>query len=223
MTQGSTPPGWYDDGSGTRRWWDGTAWTEHTQPGLPPPPTQPPYGAPAGATAYGAPTPPRKGKGLLIGALAGVAALVVALVVVLVLVLGDDDDTDRASDDPTTETTASSPAAPTSSATETPTEEPSTPSEEPTTEPTEPMEPTGPVDPADPGQVTCGQIRAMSPDEIIDLLDRAAQLEVDRSGDQDAQDYLDLPRSQKQAFATFLPAACEGESDDTKLDDVEGF
>lgn len=28
--------GWYDDGSGAMRWWDGTQWTEQTQP--PPPP-----------------------------------------------------------------------------------------------------------------------------------------------------------------------------------------
>ncbi|GAA5144177.1 hypothetical protein GCM10023340_11400 [Nocardioides marinquilinus] len=28
-----TPAGWYDDGQGTQRWWDGTRWTEHTQPG----------------------------------------------------------------------------------------------------------------------------------------------------------------------------------------------
>ncbi|MCW2816950.1 MAG: hypothetical protein JWN84_4405 [Nocardioides sp.] len=221
MTQGSTPPGWYDDGSGARRWWDGSAWTEHTQAALPPPPSQPPsqppYGAPTGATAYGAPTPPRKGKGLLIGALAGVAALVVAVVVVLALVLGDDgdDDTDRASDDTTSEASPSSPAAPSSTSTPTPTEESSTPSEEPTS--------AEPVDPADPGQVTCGQIRSMTTQELVDLLDRAAQLEVDRSGDQDAQDYLDLPASQKQTFAAFLPAACEGESDDTKLDDVEDF
>ena len=27
----STPPGWYDDGHGAQRWWDGTQWTEHTQ------------------------------------------------------------------------------------------------------------------------------------------------------------------------------------------------
>lgn len=26
----STPAGWYDDGSGRQRWWDGVAWTEHT-------------------------------------------------------------------------------------------------------------------------------------------------------------------------------------------------
>ena len=26
-----TTPGWYDDGHGTMRWYDGTQWTEHTQ------------------------------------------------------------------------------------------------------------------------------------------------------------------------------------------------
>lgn len=25
----TTPPGWYDDGHGARRWWDGAQWTEH--------------------------------------------------------------------------------------------------------------------------------------------------------------------------------------------------
>ncbi len=28
----STPAGWYPDGQGGQRWWDGTQWTEHTQP-----------------------------------------------------------------------------------------------------------------------------------------------------------------------------------------------
>lgn len=28
----STPAGWYDDGSGRLRWWDGTQWTEHFAP-----------------------------------------------------------------------------------------------------------------------------------------------------------------------------------------------
>lgn len=27
-----TPPGWYPDGQGVTRYWDGTQWTEHTQP-----------------------------------------------------------------------------------------------------------------------------------------------------------------------------------------------
>lgn len=28
----SIPAGWYDDGSGSRRWWDGNAWTESVDP-----------------------------------------------------------------------------------------------------------------------------------------------------------------------------------------------
>lgn len=28
----ATPPGWYDDGHGARRWWDGMQWTERVQP-----------------------------------------------------------------------------------------------------------------------------------------------------------------------------------------------
>lgn len=28
----NTPAGWYDDGSGNQRYWDGSAWTEHTAP-----------------------------------------------------------------------------------------------------------------------------------------------------------------------------------------------
>ncbi|GAA1516148.1 DUF2510 domain-containing protein [Nocardioides humi] len=30
--QPATPAGWYPDGQGGQRWWDGTQWTEHTQP-----------------------------------------------------------------------------------------------------------------------------------------------------------------------------------------------
>ena len=36
-TDPTTPPaGWYDDGRGTLRYWDGTQWTEHTAPLAPP-------------------------------------------------------------------------------------------------------------------------------------------------------------------------------------------
>lgn len=31
----STPAGWYDDGSGRQRWWDGTQWTDHFAPAQP--------------------------------------------------------------------------------------------------------------------------------------------------------------------------------------------
>ncbi|MBK0418525.1 DUF2510 domain-containing protein [Leucobacter sp. CSA1] len=33
--QSTISPGWYADGSGAVRWWDGTAWTEHTAPAAP--------------------------------------------------------------------------------------------------------------------------------------------------------------------------------------------
>lgn len=37
----STPAGWYDDGSGRRRWWDGQQWTEHFAPETPAAPQTP--------------------------------------------------------------------------------------------------------------------------------------------------------------------------------------
>ncbi|MDO4100438.1 DUF4177 domain-containing protein [Clavibacter michiganensis] len=43
-----TQAGWYDDGSGTMRWWDGTQWTDTVQP--PPPPG---YGPAAATTSAG--------------------------------------------------------------------------------------------------------------------------------------------------------------------------
>lgn len=44
----STPPGWYPDGQGGQRWWDGTAWG---------PEGQPPAMTPRPETSYEAPTP----------------------------------------------------------------------------------------------------------------------------------------------------------------------
>lgn len=50
MTEPSTTPaGWYDDGSGNLRYWDGSAWTEHRAPGQGV--TQPPADASGEASA----------------------------------------------------------------------------------------------------------------------------------------------------------------------------
>ncbi|MFB7251743.1 DUF2510 domain-containing protein [Microbacterium sp. NPDC056234] len=70
----STPAGWYDDGSGRQRWWDGTKWTEHFAPevtatgatsastvaddaSVPPYASASAPGSPAGSTPYSAAAP----------------------------------------------------------------------------------------------------------------------------------------------------------------------
>jgi hypothetical protein len=47
-------PGWYPDPQdpGQTRWWDGSAWTESTQPAAPPAYAAPPYQAPYPPPAY---------------------------------------------------------------------------------------------------------------------------------------------------------------------------
>ena len=72
--QPSTPAGWYPDGQGSQRWWDGTRWTEHTMPlpdATPPAPAAPaspdpnatvvapPRDSSAGTPPQGGPTGPR--------------------------------------------------------------------------------------------------------------------------------------------------------------------
>jgi hypothetical protein len=49
-------PGWYPDGFGAMRFFDGTAWTAHTQPMPPATPVAAPA-APVAATTYAAATP----------------------------------------------------------------------------------------------------------------------------------------------------------------------
>ncbi|KRE29099.1 hypothetical protein ASG80_20410 [Agromyces sp. Soil535] len=104
MTDPTNPPaGWYDDGRGQQRYWDGTQWTEHTGP-LAPPADQAatlpydtaalggtagagtaaydgtgttPYAAPAGTITPGAPgRPPQPGKVNVVGVIALVVAAV---------------------------------------------------------------------------------------------------------------------------------------------------
>lgn len=38
ITVAQTQPGWYDDGTGTQRWYDGNNWTDQIQPPAPPAP-----------------------------------------------------------------------------------------------------------------------------------------------------------------------------------------
>jgi len=79
------PAGWYDDGQGGQRYWDGTQWTEHTAPGS----SSVAAGGQAGhslapqvssaqaAPAHASPAHASSKKGLLIGAGAVVLALAI--------------------------------------------------------------------------------------------------------------------------------------------------
>lgn len=84
--QPPVPAGWYADELGGQRWWDGTGWTEHTQP---PPPQQPPPPPAPPAPLPLAPQPPASGsnKTLVVLLGAGGGALVL-LILAVVLVRG---------------------------------------------------------------------------------------------------------------------------------------
>lgn len=113
MTQQGPEPGWYPDGAGGERWWDGRAWTDQQRPSGPqstPAPQQ--YGAGGyeqsgygqgaygqgayGQGAYGQAQAPKRSKGPLIALAAAAVVVIVAVVVTLVLVLGNDDGNDEA-------------------------------------------------------------------------------------------------------------------------------
>jgi hypothetical protein len=68
----TTPPGWYDDGHGAMRWWDGTRWTEHV--------AEP--GAMAGqgpATAPAVPPGPAKSRLWIVWVVLGVVVLAIII------------------------------------------------------------------------------------------------------------------------------------------------
>jgi len=93
----TTPAGWYDDGSGRQRYWDGSQWTEHFAPAAPPlaaqaappVPTAPQPGAEVFAAAPSqnpAALAPRKKSrvGLYVGLGVGVLLILIIGVVVVV-------------------------------------------------------------------------------------------------------------------------------------------
>ncbi len=127
----SASPGWYDDGTGTTRWWDGTQWTADVQAWVPPDgaihvgaaaPTGGPENTspfPAGvvthrspSTPASAPIPRRTVRGWLPAILIGVTAgLVTAVVVIALILLGPLRDL-LGPDAPTTATSSGEDGAP---------------------------------------------------------------------------------------------------------------
>lgn len=66
----STPAGWYDDGSGRQRWWNGVAWTDHFADAPPPAPVQTQAAAPySGAPASTQPFAAQPTNGMAVTAL----------------------------------------------------------------------------------------------------------------------------------------------------------
>jgi len=180
----AAPPGWYPDGRGGQRYWDGGRWLEAPPAGPPPagpppvgPPTSgpPPSGAGPGPrswadAAYTPPPgpPPRKSRAALWAVLGVVGVLLVAaLVTTLVLVTGDDGGDEQA-DDATSQS-----AQP---------EDDPTPDDPDTTEPTE--EPEG-----DPAETVQAFIDAALDGDCAALEDLVTDDFLDESGDCSSADF----------------------------------
>ena len=84
----TTPPGWYDDGHGGLRWWDGGQWTEQVQTPDPEAPPGDPGAAPAEAAPSGAfiaATERGRSKLWIVWVIVGVVLLGVVLLAAVVL------------------------------------------------------------------------------------------------------------------------------------------
>lgn len=84
----ATPAGWYDDGSGRKRWFDGAVWTDRFLDEASPPPPPPPgtaYHPKMDAASPGDLQPKKGGLGLLWGCV-GCAVLPVVIFAVVTIV-----------------------------------------------------------------------------------------------------------------------------------------
>ena len=112
---GSTPPGWYPDHEGITRWWDGTAWTEHTQ-GAPTTPMPQQDGALA----------EKKGSGIpkAVWIIAGIVGLLLSLCLIggLIALVASSDESGDGLSGTTSSSTSASTTSPSESTSETTTE-----------------------------------------------------------------------------------------------------
>lgn len=146
---GTTPdqPGWYPDGDGGERWYDGNDWTDHVRDAAASEPTAVIPGPP-----WGQPTSPAQlqvGRGLQIAlAIGGVLLLIAVGVVGGFVLLGGEDDQAAGSDETTSPSESETVATDPSSSLDVPTIDPSDfptldPSDFPTVSPGIPDVPTG--------------------------------------------------------------------------------